>query len=131
MRENGVTVEHLWKKFRMGEVHDSLRDLVPAAARKLVGRGRKRDALNEGDFWALRDVSFAVQSGEALGIIGPNGAGKSTVLKLLSGILRPNRGEVRVRGRLRALIEVRITLECADNPLNLLDRIANRQGVSV
>jgi ABC-type polysaccharide/polyol phosphate transport system ATPase subunit len=60
----------------------------------------------EGDFWAVRDVTFEVTPGEALGIIGPNGAGKSTVLKLLSGILRPNRGACRVDGRVGSLIEV-------------------------
>ena len=58
------------------------------------------------DFWALRDVSFRVGRGEALGIIGHNGAGKSTILKLLSGITAPTRGEITIRGRLSALIEV-------------------------
>lgn len=58
------------------------------------------------DFWALRDVSFAVRSGEALGIIGHNGAGKSTVLKLVSNITSPTKGEIRIRGRIAALLEV-------------------------
>jgi ABC-type polysaccharide/polyol phosphate transport system ATPase subunit len=58
------------------------------------------------DFWALRDVSFAVRSGEALGIIGHNGAGKSTVLKLVSNITSPTEGEIRIRGRIAALLEV-------------------------
>lgn len=58
------------------------------------------------DFWALKDVSFQVARGEALGIIGPNGAGKSTVLKLLSKITTPTSGEVTINGRLSALIEV-------------------------
>jgi ABC-type polysaccharide/polyol phosphate transport system ATPase subunit len=58
------------------------------------------------DFWALRDVSFEVQRGEALGIIGPNGAGKSTLLKLLASITTPTEGEIVIRGRLAALIEV-------------------------
>ncbi|HJQ71514.1 MAG TPA: ABC transporter ATP-binding protein [Blastocatellia bacterium] len=57
-------------------------------------------------FWALRDVSFEVKRSEALGIIGPNGAGKSTILKLLSNITTPTRGEITIRGRLSALIEV-------------------------
>lgn len=55
---------------------------------------------------ALADVSFDVQSGETLGVIGANGSGKSTLLKLLSGILRPTRGRVQVRGRLAALLEL-------------------------
>jgi len=55
---------------------------------------------------ALADVSFDVQNGETLGVIGANGSGKSTLLKLLSGILRPTRGRVQVRGRLAALLEL-------------------------
>ena len=58
------------------------------------------------DFWALRDVSLHVERGEALGIIGHNGAGKSTILKLLSRITAPTAGEITIRGRLSALIEV-------------------------
>src|SRR5690606_34984519 len=58
------------------------------------------------DFWALREVSFEVGRGETLGIIGHNGAGKSTILKLLSQITAPTEGEIRLAGRIAALIEV-------------------------
>src|SRR6476620_4171340 len=58
------------------------------------------------DFWALKDVSFEVPRGQALGIIGHNGAGKSTILKLLSRITTPTNGEIMINGRLSALIEV-------------------------
>lgn len=58
------------------------------------------------DFWAVRDVSFEVERGEALGVIGHNGAGKSTMLKLFSGITTPTSGEITINGRLAALIEV-------------------------
>jgi lipopolysaccharide transport system ATP-binding protein len=58
------------------------------------------------DFWALRDVSFEVKQGEALGIIGRNGAGKSTLLKLLSRITEPTEGRARIRGRVASLLEV-------------------------
>jgi ABC-type polysaccharide/polyol phosphate transport system ATPase subunit len=102
-----VSFRHVWKKFRYGEVHNSLRDLLPALGRRLV-RGRSSNArdLQSGDFWAVRDVSFEVRPGEAIGIIGPNGAGKSTVLKLLTRIVRPTRGGCSVRGRIGALIEL-------------------------
>lgn len=56
--------------------------------------------------WAVKDVSFAVHGGEALGIIGPNGAGKTTILKLLSRVTYPTHGAIRVHGRLSALIEL-------------------------
>src|SRR5215831_16734820 len=58
------------------------------------------------EMWALQDVSFQVNEGEALGIVGHNGAGKTTILKLLSGITAPTRGTITIRGRLAALIEV-------------------------
>ena len=58
------------------------------------------------DFWALREVSFEVERGEALGIIGQNGAGKSTILKLLYNITAPTKGRITINGRLAALIEV-------------------------
>ena len=96
---NGV-----WKKFRRGPRHDSLRELIPAVAR---GLARPRSgALRGEEFWALRDVSFEVLPGEALGIIGPNGAGKSTILRLLTRLLAADRGRVEVRGRVGALIEL-------------------------
>lgn len=62
--------------------------------------------LRRQEYWAVRDVSFEVRRGEALGIIGHNGAGKSTILKLLSNITTPTSGEIMINGRLSALIEV-------------------------
>ncbi len=115
MRTGGaVRFDGVWKKFRRGPHHNSLRDLIPALARSWARAARPGAApvprpqveLEEGEFWALRDVSFEVGPGEALGIIGPNGAGKSTVLKLLTRILRPSRGEAMVRGRVAALLEI-------------------------
>lgn len=100
-----LSMEHISKKFRRGEIYDSLRDLVPAMVGRL-GRRRPIDVLREKEFWALDDVSFEVRRGEAFGIVGSNGAGKSTILKLLSGIMKPTRGSITVRGRLSALIEV-------------------------
>ena len=98
-----VVFEAIWKKFQRGERHDSLRDLIPALVRRAW---RSPDALEAQEFWAIRDMSFLVHPGEALGIVGSNGAGKSTILKLLTKILRPTRGRCRVTGRIGALIEV-------------------------
>lgn len=103
---SAIEVVDVWKKFHRGEVHDSLRDLLPAMTKFLVGAAPKPMQLKEGDFWALREINFEVHPGEALGIIGPNGAGKSTMLKVLTKILRPTRGACSVRGRVGALIEV-------------------------
>src|SRR5581483_6394239 len=107
MNDIAIEFENVSKKFKRGEKFDSLRDLIPALAKKL--RSGKKDSpseLKEREFWALRDVSFQVKKGEALGIIGSNGAGKSTVLKILSGIIRPTNGHYRINVRLSALIEV-------------------------
>ena len=73
---------------------DRLRELLP-------GGGRRHH-----DFWALRDVSFAVEKGETLGLVGPNGCGKSTLLQIVSGILQPTMGRVVTRGRIAALLEL-------------------------
>ena len=107
MTEPVIIFDHIYKKFARGEQHTTLRDLIPA----LISNWWKKKQIDEQalkgeEFWAVNDVSFSVPRGEALGIIGPNGSGKSTILKLLSGILRPDRGTYSVKGRLSALIEV-------------------------
>jgi lipopolysaccharide transport system ATP-binding protein len=69
-----------------------------------VGLVRPRGAAEE--FWALRDVTFAVRRGETFGLVGRNGAGKSTLLKLVTRILEPSSGSVRVNGRSYAMLEL-------------------------
>ena len=105
MGQPAVSFEGVSKKFKRGERHDSLRDLIPSIVRRLTSPIRSGE-ITKDEFWAVENVSFAVEPGRALGIIGPNGAGKSTTLKLLTRILRPNRGHCQVRGRVGALIEV-------------------------
>ena len=101
-----LAFDRVWKQFRRGQAHDSLRDLLPAMARRLVGRAPAEPTGPSRTFWALRDLSFEVKPAEVLGIIGHNGAGKSTALKLLNRIMDPTAGAVTAHGRIGALIEV-------------------------
>jgi ABC-type polysaccharide/polyol phosphate transport system ATPase subunit len=90
--------KHLGLSQRYG-VQDILAEL------NLWRNGRRLDLRNE-EFWALDDVSFELRPGEALGIVGRNGTGKSTLLKLISGLIRPDGGRINVRGRVGALLEL-------------------------
>ncbi|HJP85483.1 MAG TPA: ABC transporter ATP-binding protein [Gemmatimonadaceae bacterium] len=105
MSDFALRMNHVFKRFRRGEQHDSLRDLIPALVKRAVRKDRERELAPQ-EFWVLNDISFDVRRGETLGIIGHNGAGKSTMLKHLSGIMVPTRGDIEVNGRLSALIEV-------------------------
>jgi len=105
MSDVALEMDHVYKKFKRGELYDSLRDLIPALTGKML-KGKRGAKLEKREFWALQDICFQVRRGEAVGIIGHNGAGKSTILKHLSGIMKPTLGELRVNGKLSALIEV-------------------------
>jgi lipopolysaccharide transport system ATP-binding protein len=104
-----IKAEGLGKNYTLGlnAAYGSLREAVSEAGRRtvgrLVGRGEKPavDVL-----WALREVSFEIEQGEAVGLIGHNGAGKSTMLKLLSRIAEPSTGYAEVTGRVGSLLEV-------------------------
>lgn len=93
------------KRYRVQEEEEQTADGGGSNGGGLVRKIKKLRQVPK-DFWALRDVSFEVRRGEALGIIGHNGAGKSTILKLISNITAPTSGEIMINGRLSALIEV-------------------------
>ncbi len=100
-----ISFEHVSKKFQKQYTYDSLRDLIPALVTRALASAPRHEN-NQNEFWALKNVSFAVENGEALGIMGPNGAGKSTILKLLTRILKPTSGRCAISGRVGALIEL-------------------------
>jgi len=108
MADHVLLVEHIAKKFVLGGASGrsgSLREALSEGAKKLT---RKAPAADHGpqEFWALKDISFAVKQGEVVGIVGRNGAGKSTLLKIISRIIEPTKGAIRLRGRVASLLEV-------------------------
>jgi lipopolysaccharide transport system ATP-binding protein len=111
MSRTVITVEGLGKRYRIGtqEPYHTLRDAIVrnvSGLGRLIGGGSNVRAPDEQDLWALRDVSFELKSGGALGIIGGNGAGKSTLLKILSRITTPTSGRAEIHGRIGSLLEV-------------------------
>jgi lipopolysaccharide transport system ATP-binding protein len=109
MSDNAITVEHLSKRYTIGarlDRHATLRDRLAGAIATPPWRRGPREAAAENAVWALKDVSFEVKPGEAIGVIGRNGAGTSTLLKILSRITEPAEGRVRLRGRVGSLLDV-------------------------
>jgi lipopolysaccharide transport system ATP-binding protein len=94
-----IIVQRLGKRFSRYHA-DRPRTIMEAA---LAG-WRRLGAVEH--FWALRNISFTVSSGQMLGILGQNGAGKSTLLRLIGGVGRPDEGRVKVNGRIGALLEL-------------------------
>lgn len=116
MSHTAICVADLSKRYRIGtdeENHDTLFGATASWLRSPVDNFRRLRRLSRFDdeesddvIWALRDVSFEVKHGEAVGLIGRNGAGKSTLLKILSRITEPTGGRIDLYGRVASLLEV-------------------------
>jgi ABC-2 type transport system ATP-binding protein len=89
-----IEVENVSKKFSL-QYQRTLKQVLVA---------KTRGQQTQKTFWALEDVSFRVEQGEAIGLMGLNGSGKSTLLKHVMGVMRPTSGQVRTRGRISGLI---------------------------
>ncbi|MCI8835707.1 MAG: ABC transporter ATP-binding protein [Ruminococcus sp.] len=93
-----IQVDHVSMKFNLSsEKFDSFKEYVIKSIKRQVSYD---------EFWALKDVSFEVYKGDALGLIGLNGSGKSTMLKTIAGVLKPTKGSVQVYGSMAPLIEL-------------------------
>ena len=98
MGKYAIEVENVGMKFNMSsEKVDDLKDYVI----KLLKR-----QLNYKEFWALKDISFKIEKGDMVGLVGLNGAGKSTLLKVISGVLKPTEGKVKISGNIAPLLEL-------------------------
>jgi lipopolysaccharide transport system ATP-binding protein len=113
MSLNAIDSQALGKRYRLGApgeqyryraLRDVIVDLARAPLDRLRGRGPARN--EERHLWALKDASFTIPHGQAVGFIGRNGAGKSTLLKLLSRITEPTEGRAIIHGRMASLLEV-------------------------
>ncbi len=108
-KDTSIIVKGIGKRYKIGasqERQDTLRDLIVSQVQNLGNAFRKGARSKKDEIWALRDISFDVKQGQALGIIGRNGAGKSTLLKILSRVTDPTEGYGELRGRVGSLLEV-------------------------
>ncbi len=104
-----IEFNNISKRYYLGSQRAYINYLLPEFAQRWL-ENRSDSSDNHPDkskeFWALKDVSFQAHQSEVVGVIGPNGAGKTTVLSLLAGIISPTLGEIGIRGRVGALIQL-------------------------
>jgi lipopolysaccharide transport system ATP-binding protein len=107
MSDIAIKVEDIGKQYRIGKKKSGeLRETFGNLVRSFRPSAISHQPSANNSFWALKDISFEVKQGEAVGIIGRNGAGKSTLLKVLSRITRPTTGRFEINGRVSSLLEV-------------------------
>lgn len=99
-RENMIEIDHVGMRFNLGiEKGFSLKQWFVD-----IFSGKKKPPKKE--FWALKDVDLTIKKGEVVGFLGSNGAGKSTLLKIVAGVMKPTKGEVRAYGNICPMIEL-------------------------
>lgn len=111
MENIAIRVENLSKLYYIGKTASRPTNLTGRVRSGILTllqdiRPGGHSMSTEETIWALKDVSFDIKRGEAVGIIGPNGAGKSTLLKLLSGLTSPTEGQITIRGRIGSMLEI-------------------------
>lgn len=97
-------VRNVSKKY-CRQLHRSLRYGLSDLCRATVGLSPPTKLRKE-EFYAIQDVSFQIRRGESVALLGPNGAGKTTMMKMLNGLLRPDEGDIRIKGRVGALTQL-------------------------
>lgn len=100
-----ISVNGVSKKFSKSLLK-SLKQGLLDVVKTFLGIQSNAEKLKEEEFWALKDISFEVRRGECYALIGHNGAGKSTLLKMLNGLIKPDLGEIVIKGNVGALIEL-------------------------
>jgi len=98
-----LSVDHVSKRF-CRDLKRSLLYGIQDITADLIGIREASEQLRPQEFWALNDVSFQLRRGEALGLVGKNGSGKSTLLRIIAGLIKPDSGSVKIKGRVAPLI---------------------------
>lgn len=112
-----IEVSNISKKYRIfhevNASHNTLVETLSTQARQMCHRLKtkfKRSSQSttmvDEEFWALKNICFNIEEGDRLGILGKNGAGKSTLLKILSRIIEPTTGQIKIKGKVTSLLEV-------------------------